>query len=126
MNVLVVLEPDPDSVSEQSLAPLDWAMERARRATDRVVVVLVGHVFGPATDALELRAQARLRSWEGLSHLRRAQGQPDRAVLRVLGHEPFDELVLEGGRRTPAGKIQPGTLVERLLLDAPITITLVR
>jgi nucleotide-binding universal stress UspA family protein len=127
MNVLVVLDMSPeDGDGGVDLAPLDWVLERARRASDRVTVLLVGAVTGARVDALEGRATERLEAWEGIAHVRRLPGEPPREILRVLGHEPWDELVLSGGTRTPAGKIRPGGLAEYLLLNAPVTLTLVR
>ncbi|MDP2479691.1 MAG: universal stress protein [Candidatus Palauibacterales bacterium] len=127
MNVLVVLELDPDTgADDDALAPLDWVLQRARRASDRIAVLLVGAAPGAPAEALEERATRRLGSWPGIAHVRRLPGEPPREILRVLGHEPWDELVVSGGTRTPAGKIRPGSLAEYLLLNAPVTLTLVR
>jgi nucleotide-binding universal stress UspA family protein len=127
MNVLVVLEASTEPGDEgRDLAPLDWVLERARRPTDRVTVLLAGNAAAPSTEALEDRVDRLLQAWEGTSHVRRIPGEPSREILRVLGHEPWDELVVSGGTRTPAGKIRPGGLAEHLLLNAPVTLTLVR
>jgi nucleotide-binding universal stress UspA family protein len=127
MNVLVVLEPDPDAgAADDALAPLDWVLQRARRASDRITVLLVGLTTGAPAEALEERSTGRLGSWQGIGHVRRLPGEPRREILRVLGHEPWDELVVSGGTRTPAGKLRPGGLAEYLLLNAPVTLTLVR
>lgn len=125
MNVLVVLEAHPDA-DEPRLEPLRWALERARRASDRITVLVVGATVGPAAGALEEEANHLLLAWEGVSRLERLPGEAAREVLRVLGRDAWNELVLSGGTRTPAGKIRPGGLAEHLLLNAPVTLTLVR
>ncbi len=124
MNVLVVIEIEAEA-DEVALAPLEWVLERRGR-TDRLTVALAGPTMGRPAQDLARRIERRLAEWGGISSLRKAPGDPAREILRLLGHEPFDELIAAGGSRTPAGKIRPGPLAERLLLNAPVTLTFVR
>jgi len=125
MNLLVVLEPGEASV-EEVLAPLRWTLDRRGEAGLGLTVAVVGPTGGPEAHAAEDGARELLRAAGRPEAVRRLAGDPEREVLRLLGREGFDELALSGGTRTPAGKIRPGRLAERLLLNAPVTLTLVR
>jgi len=125
MRLLVVLEPGEASV-EDALAPLHWSLERRAGGGVELTVVLVGHTDGPEAGSAEATARKLLRGAGRPEEVTRLPGSPDREVLRFLGRETFDEVVVSGGARTPAGKIRPSRLAERLLVNAPVTITLVR
>lgn len=125
MNLLVVLEPGETSVDDV-LAPLGWSLDRCAEGRVDLTVVLVGHTDGPEARSTEEEVRALLRAAGRPEVVLRLPGHPEREILRLLGRESFDEVALSGGARTPAGKIRPGRLAERLLLNAPVTLTLVR
>lgn len=125
MKILVVLEPGEPSV-EDPASPLRWALARCGDSDVEIRVVLVGHIDGPESRSMEADARQRLRAANQDVEVLHLGGQPEREILRFLGRETFDAMVLAGGTRTPAGKIRPGRLAEQLVLDAPVTLTLVR
>jgi len=125
MRLLVVLEPGEASV-EDALAPLHWSLERCAEGRVELTVILVGHTDGPEAGSAESTARTLLRGAGRPEDVTRLPGPPDKEVLRLLGRETFDEVAVSGGARTPAGKIRPSRLAERLLINAPVTLTLVR
>lgn len=58
--------------------------------------------------------------------LRRVSGEPGPRLVEIAERGEFDRLVLGGGTRSPMGKISLGEIAEYVLLNARVTVTLVR
>ena len=60
------------------------------------------------------------------SEVRHLSGDPGSQLVDVAEREGFDQIVLGGGQRSPMGKIKLGHIAEFVLLNSPVTVTLVR
>jgi nucleotide-binding universal stress UspA family protein len=120
MNLLLGLDG-----SELSMLALDHAIERASESDGTLTVAIYE---GPAEvdlDDLESRAVERLTA-AGLDvDVRRLQAAPGSKLVELAEHD-YDQLVLGGGRISPMGKIRIGNVLEFVLANVQITVTLVR
>ena len=124
--------------SEDSYTALAEVVERTREAGDDLTVAIVENPASEATpDEIETRVQeavaeaglALSESDEGDPDgvtLRRVTGEPGPRLVEIAEREEFDQLVLGGGIRSPLGKITLGQVAEYVLLNARVTVTLVR
>lgn len=113
--------------SDDAFRALDRTIERAARTGDAVTVAVVEN---PAVDADPVavveRVRARLADAGLDAPVRRLDGDPGPALVTLAEAEGFDELVLGGGQASPLGKIDVGRIAEYVVLNAPVTVTLVR
>jgi len=58
--------------------------------------------------------------------VRRLTGHPGSELTELAEREGFDRIVLSGGRRSPLGKIDLGDVAEFVLLNADVSVTLIR
>ncbi|WP_048075639.1 universal stress protein [Haloquadratum walsbyi] len=58
--------------------------------------------------------------------VRHLDGDPGSQLVELAESEDFDKLVIGGSKRSPMGKIQIGSLAEFILLNSPITVSLIR
>lgn len=54
------------------------------------------------------------------------EGHPGSRLVEYAETEGFDRIVLGGGQRSPLGKIDLGEVAEFVLLNADVSVTLVR
>ncbi|GAA0295283.1 universal stress protein [Halarchaeum salinum] len=113
--------------SDDSLDALERTVERAVEAGDELTVAVLDNpesersadeVIDHATSVLE---EAGLDA-----DVRHLTGDPGSELVELAGHEDFEQVVLGGGERSPMGKIRLGHISEFVLLNAPVTVTLVR
>ncbi len=110
---------------DHSFRALAETVERARAAGDDLTVA----VYTSSGNALsEIREQVRDRL-DGLDFeapIRTIEGDPGSGLVALAEDEEFDRIALAGGTRSPLGKIQLDPVSEFVLLNAPMTVTLVR
>lgn len=127
--------------SEDSYTALAEVVERTREAGDDLTVAIVENPASETTpDEIETRVRAEIAeaglalsepdegdegSEEGVT-LRRVSGEPGPRLVEIAEREGFDRLVLGGGTRSPMGKLTLGQVAEYVLLNARVTVTLVR
>jgi nucleotide-binding universal stress UspA family protein len=113
--------------SEDSLRALDRAIERAREAGDDLTVAVVDNPESPAdVDDVESEVRERLAATGFDAEVRRLEGDPGSQLVRLSEREAFDRIVLGGGETSPLGKVRLGSIAEFVVLNAGVSVTLVR
>lgn len=113
--------------SQDSIRALDRAIERAREAGDDLTVAVLDNPESPASvDEVESEVQERLSSASVEAELRRLSGHPGSRLVEVAEGEGFDRIVLGGGETSPLGKVKLGSIAEFVILNAGVSVTLIR
>jgi nucleotide-binding universal stress UspA family protein len=114
---------------DDSPRALDATVERAVEAGDDLTVAVVEDpdAEGERTASAVLdRVESRLAAADIDATVRRLDGPPGSALVDLAEGEGFDRLVVGGGQTSPMGKIRVGDVVEFVLLNSHVTVTLVR
>ena len=122
MNVLLGLEG-----SDESMNALRRTIERTVDAGDDLTVVIVekpGVERTPA--AMRHQAEDLLEKANVNADVEILDGDPGSTLVAYAERGDFDELVLGGGTIGPIGKIRLGPITEYVLMNATMTVTLVR
>ena len=113
--------------TDDSLRALTRTVERAKAAGDDLTVVVLDN---PESDRgpeeIEERVREALQDAEFTAGVRRVTGDPGSQLVDIAESEGFDQIVLGGGQRSPMGKIQLGHISEFVLLNSPVSVTLIR
>ena len=113
--------------SEDSIRALERVVERAVEAGDDLTVAIVEN---PRSDRARAEIQERVEevlSEAGLSApVRHVEGHPGSELVDIAEREAFDEIALGGGQTSPMGKINVGSIAEFVLLNAQVSVRLVR
>jgi nucleotide-binding universal stress UspA family protein len=113
--------------SEDSLRALSRALDRAREAGDELTVAVLDNPESPrAVDEVEREVRERLTDSAVEATVRRLEGDPGSQLVDVAEREGFDRIVLGGGETSPLGKISLGSIAEFVILNAGVSVTLVR
>jgi len=112
--------------TDTSLHALEQTVKRAKEAGDDVTVGIVTRdsdrsVAGTRSDVDEIIESSEIDVT--IQHL---DGDPGSQLVELAESEDFDKLVIGGGKRSPMGKIQIGSLAEFILLNSRITVSLIR
>jgi len=114
--------------SDLSYRALDETLTRAAETGDDLTVAIYENE--DADDDVETvarRVRERLEESGVEATIRRIEGSsPGSDLVNIAESEEFDRIVLGGGNRSPLGKIQLGSIVEFVLLNAQTPITLIR
>lgn len=122
MNVLLGLEG-----SDESMNALRRTIERTTDAGDDLTVVIVEKPNVERTP-MEMRHQTEdlLEQANVDAPVEVLEGDPGASLVEYAERGDFDELVLGGGAIGPIGKIRLGPITEYVLMNATMTVTLVR
>lgn len=113
--------------SDDSLAALDETVRRAREAGDDLTVAVVDNPQADRDpDALVERAREALADAAVAGSVRRLEGDAGSRLVEIAEREGFDQIVLGGGQTSPMGKITLGSISEFVLLNAAVSVKLVR
>ncbi|WP_276257925.1 universal stress protein [Haloglomus litoreum] len=113
--------------SDDSLRALSRALERAREAGDDLTIAVLDNPESPrAIDEVEQAVRDRLADSGIDATVRRLEGDPGSQLVDVAEREGFERIVLGGGETSPLGKIRLGSIAEFVVLNASVTVTLVR
>ncbi|WP_121823653.1 universal stress protein [Halostella salina] len=113
--------------SDEMDETLREAVERAAEAGDDLTVaVLEGGDYDRSPDEMEAEVERAVDDAGVDATIRRVAGDPGSELVRIAEDEAYDRLVIGGGQRSPMGKIQLGSITEFVLLNARISVTLVR
>ncbi|MBX0295627.1 universal stress protein [Haloarcula nitratireducens] len=114
--------------SQLSYHALDETIARAKETGDEVTVAIFDNEEAD-TDADEIRerVESTLSEADFEASIRRIEGEsPGSRLIDIAESEEFDRIVLGGGERSTLGKIQLGSIVEFVLLNAQTPVTLIR
>jgi nucleotide-binding universal stress UspA family protein len=109
--------------SDRSLQAITETLERLQDGDEVTVAV---YATDDDLDAVESQVRDHLDETEQSVELRRVTGDPGSTLVELAERDGYDRIVLAGGERSPLGKIQLGSVVEFVLLNARSTVTLVR
>lgn len=113
--------------SEDSIRALDRTIERSLEAGDELLVAVLDNPDSePSQSAVAERARERLAEAGLDAEVRTLEGSPGSALVDLAEAEGFDRIALGGGETSPLGKIQLGSIAEFVLLNASVSVTLVR
>jgi nucleotide-binding universal stress UspA family protein len=109
--------------SDRSLQAITKTLERLQDGDEVTVAV---YALDDDIDAVESQVRDHLEAFDASVELRQVTGDPGSRLVELAEREGYDRIVLAGGERSPLGKIQLGSVVEFVLLNARSTVTLVR
>ncbi len=113
--------------SDDAFLALERTVDRVQLTGDQLTVaVLENPTTDLAPDAIAERVQDRLDEAAIDATVRRVEGEAGAALVTMAETEGFDEIVLGGGQESPMGKIDIGRIAEYVVLNATVTVTLVR
>lgn len=113
--------------SDDSFRALERTVERAQTAGDDLTIAILENPESDRElDEIESRVNEVLDSTEFEAEIEHLSGDPGSQLVAHAESEGFDRVVLGGGHRSPMGKIQLGGIAEFVLLNSPVTVTLVR
>lgn len=102
-------------------------VEQASSLGDEVMVAVVEH---PTADidpgVVSDRVERAVEEVSGCMEVRTASGDGGSRLVEIAETEGFDAIVIDGGARTPTGKVALGPLTEFVVLNATVTVMLVR
>jgi nucleotide-binding universal stress UspA family protein len=113
--------------SDDSFRALRETVARAVEAGDDLTVAIVENPESePTPDAIEERVREVLAGSDVDAAVRRLSGHPGSSLVDLAEREGFDQIVLGGGQTSPMGKITTGNIAEFVLLNARVSVKLVR
>jgi len=114
--------------TEESERALAAVVDRAAAVGDDLTVAIVERegISDADREATRERAVERLEAAGMDPDVRLLSGHPGSELVELSERESFDRLIIGGGTESPMGKIQLGPVTEFVLLNAQVTVTLVR
>lgn len=121
--------------SDRMLQILETAVEHTQTVeTDKndggngtdLTVAVVETENGPSIERLEQEVREHLSDLSSDAEVRSLSGHAGSQLVEIAEVEDFDRIVIDGGQTSPLGKIQIEDVAEFVLLNAPITVTMVR
>jgi nucleotide-binding universal stress UspA family protein len=114
--------------SDRMLQTLKTAVEHARASGDDLTVAVIETENGPSIERLEQEVRKHLSDLAFASNVevRSLSGHTGSQLVDLAEDEDFDRIIIDGGQTSPLGKIQIEDVTEFVLLNASITVTLVR
>jgi nucleotide-binding universal stress UspA family protein len=114
--------------TEESERALDEVIERAATIGDDLTVAVVERDGIPDGDreATRDRAVERCEAAGVDADVRLLSGHPGSTLVELAESGGYDRLIIGGGTESPMGKIELGPVTEFVLLNAQVTVTLVR
>lgn len=113
--------------TEESIRALRETVDRAATIGDDLVIAVLENRDSPrSADEMIETARSAVESASLDADVRRLSGEPGPALVELAEAEAFDQVVIGGGTETPMGKIRLGPITEFVLLNASMTVKLVR
>ena len=113
--------------SENSIGVLQRTVERAQMAGDDLTVAIIeDEGADQSTDAFESDVRSTLEEAECNADVRHLEENGGTELVRTAERDGFDRIVLGDGKQTPMERICLSRLAECVLLNSPVTVTLVR
>jgi nucleotide-binding universal stress UspA family protein len=113
--------------SDETDPALEETIQRTAEADDDLTVAILEETdYDSSPDKVETKARELLDEAGVDATIRRVSGDPGSELVEIAEREGFDRLVIGGGQRSPMGKIQLGSITEFVLLNAQVSVTLVR
>ena len=111
---------------DDSALALDRTVERAREAGDDLTVAVFDDTGTGDAVAVERRVRTALEDAGVDATITRLDGDAGSALVELAETGGFDRVVVGGGERSPMGKVQVGSVAQFAVVNASVTVTLVR
>jgi len=105
---------------------LDRTLERTREAGDDLTVAVLETSSDEDVAAVAEGVRERVADSGVDAEVHVLEGHPGSQLVELAETGGFDRIVLGGGQRSPLGKIDLGEVAEFVLLNADVSVTLVR
>lgn len=113
--------------SDDSIRALEQVVARTASVGDDLTIAIVENPRSPRSrEEIADRAQAEIDDAGIDADIRQVEGDPGSELVDIAEREAFDEIALGGGQTSPMGKINVGSIAEFVLLNARITVRLIR
>ena len=114
--------------SELSYQALEETIERVQATGDDLTVAIFNNEeISEDMETIQQRVESTLQESDFEAAIRHLEGDnPGSELISLAENESFDRIVLGGGERSTLGKIQLGSIVEFVLLNAQTPVTLIR
>ena len=113
--------------SDDGLTALDRTIARTAEAGDDLTVAVVENPAADrSTEAVREAVEARLAEANLDADVVVLEGHPGSQLVELAEREGFDRIVLGGGKTSPLGKVSLGSISEFVVLNATVSVTLVR
>lgn len=113
--------------SEDSLRALETALARARDAGDDLTVAVVENPDSDlSVEEVESRARDAVADADVDADVRVLSGHAGSELVALAESEGYDRIALGGGQTSPLGKVQLGSISEFVVLNANVSVTLIR
>jgi nucleotide-binding universal stress UspA family protein len=113
--------------SDDGLTALDRTIERTLEAGDELTVAVVENAATDSSVAAVREAVEERLAAAGLdAPVVSLEGHAGSRLVELAEREGFDRLVLGGGETSPLGKVSLGNIAEFVVLNATVSVTLVR
>lgn len=113
--------------SDDSIRALERVVDRTIAAGDDLTVAIVEN---PRSDRSREEIEGRVEAVfddAGIEvPVRHVEGHAGSELVDIAEREGFDEIALGGGQTSPMGKINVGSIAEFVLLNAQVSVRLVR
>lgn len=112
--------------SDESDRALEEVLERAAEAGDELTVAVFA-LGKQSVEDVEASVRERLADADVSWSIERIEGDhPASALVELAEAGPYQQLAIGGGQQSPMGKIELGSTTEFVLLNAQLTVRLVR
>jgi len=106
---------------------LESTVERALEAGDDLTIAVIEKEdMDRSPDAVAEKVRGIVAGHDLDVDVRILEGDPGASLVDVAEREGFDELAIGGGTESPMGKIRLGPVTEFVLLNATMSVRLVR
>ncbi len=105
---------------------LERTVARTRETSDDLTVAVFDDGDAASLDDVESRVRDALASHGVTAEVRRVERDAGSGLVELAERGGFDRIVLGGGERSPMGKVQVGAVAQYVVVNAPVTVTLVR
>ncbi|MFC7239551.1 universal stress protein [Saliphagus sp. GCM10025317] len=113
--------------SDESVKTLETTIERVTEVGDDLLVAVLDKPEADRTaEEMHDLTQERLVAAGIDAEIRTLEGDPGSSLVDLAEREDVDQLVIGGGTRSPMGKVRLGPITEFVLLNATMTVKLVR
>lgn len=113
--------------TDDGIRALERTLARVDETGDDLTVAVFENPASEATvDEVVDRVRDHLATAGVDAPVRRIEGHPGSGLIDLAEGEGFDRIVLGGGERSPMGKVQVGSVAQFVVVNAPVSVTLVR
>lgn len=113
--------------TDDGIRALERTLDRVEETGDDLTIaVFENDASNPAVDEVVNSVHDHLATVGVEAPVRRVEGHPGSGLIELAEREGFDRIVLGGGERSPMGKVQVGSVGQYVVMNAPVTVTLVR